>query len=47
MIRIIVIVGVFIFAWAAAMIIRRCGHIEKKWSARLKRGDEDTAERAA
>jgi hypothetical protein len=30
---------------AAAMIIWRYGHIEEKWSARLQRGYEDTAER--
>jgi high-affinity nickel-transport protein len=41
-----VIVGMFIFTWAAAMIIWRYGHIEEKWSARLQRGHQDTAERA-
>jgi nickel/cobalt transporter (NiCoT) family protein len=41
-----VIVGMFIVTWAAAMIIWRYGHIEEKWSARLQRGHEDTAERA-
>ena len=41
-----VIVGMFLFTWAAAMIIWRYGHIEEKWSARLQRGREDTAERA-
>jgi high-affinity nickel-transport protein len=41
-----VIVGMFIFTWAAAMVIWRYGHIEEKWSARLQRGHEDTAERA-
>ena len=41
-----VIVGMFIFTWAAAMLIWRYGHIEEKWSARLQRGHEDTAERA-
>jgi nickel/cobalt transporter (NiCoT) family protein len=42
-----VIVGMFIFTWAAAMVIWRYGHIEQKWSARLQRGHEDTAERAS
>jgi high-affinity nickel-transport protein len=42
-----VIVGMFIFTWAAAMVIWRYGHIEEKWSARLQRGHEDTAERAS
>ena len=42
-----VIVGMFVFTWAAAMIIWRYGHIEEKWSARLQRGHEDTAERAS
>jgi nickel/cobalt transporter (NiCoT) family protein len=31
-----VIVGMFVFTWAAAMLIWRYGHIEEKWSARLK-----------
>src|SRR3984957_1239371 len=42
-----VIVGMFIFPWAPAMVIWRYGHIEEKWSARLQRGHEDTAEQAS
>jgi nickel/cobalt transporter (NiCoT) family protein len=30
-----IIVGMFIFTWAAAMAIWRWGHIEERWSARL------------
>jgi high-affinity nickel-transport protein len=30
------IVGMFLVTWAAAMLIWRYGHIEEKWSARLK-----------
>jgi hypothetical protein len=39
-----VIVGMFIFSWAAAMLIWRYGHIEQKWSARLQRGQQDAAD---
>jgi nickel/cobalt transporter (NiCoT) family protein len=31
-----VIVGMFIVTWAAAMVIWKYGHIEEKWSARLR-----------
>jgi nickel/cobalt transporter (NiCoT) family protein len=42
-----VIVGMFIFTWAAAMLIWRYGHIEEKWSARLQRGPEGAADQAS
>ena len=42
-----VIVGMFIFTWAAAMLIWRYGHIEQKWSARLQRGQQDAADPAS
>jgi high-affinity nickel-transport protein len=42
-----VIVGMFIFTWAAAMVIWRYGHIEEKWSARFQRGPEGATERAS
>jgi high-affinity nickel-transport protein len=41
-----VIVGMFIFTWAAAMLIWRYGHIEEKWSARLQGGQESAADQA-
>jgi len=31
-----VIVGMFVATWAVAMLIWRYGHIEEKWSARLR-----------
>jgi high-affinity nickel-transport protein len=31
-----VIVGMFVITWAVAMLIWRYGHIEEKWSARLR-----------
>ena len=33
-----VIVGMFVVTWTAAMLIWRYGHIEEKWSARLRDG---------
>jgi nickel/cobalt transporter (NiCoT) family protein len=42
-----VIVGMFIFTGAAAMLIWRYGHIEQKWSARLQRGQQDAADPAS
>jgi high-affinity nickel-transport protein len=33
-----IIVGMFIVTWGGAMVIWRVGHIEEKWSARLKDG---------
>jgi nickel/cobalt transporter (NiCoT) family protein len=30
-----VIVGMFVFTWAVAMVVWRYGHVEEKWSARL------------
>ena len=33
-----VIVGMFVVTWAAALLIWRYGHIEEKWSARLRAG---------
>jgi nickel/cobalt transporter (NiCoT) family protein len=34
-----VIVGMFLATWALAMLVWRYGHIEEKWSARLRAGD--------
>jgi high-affinity nickel-transport protein len=36
-----VIVGMFIATWGGAMLIWRYGHIEEKWSARLKTAEAD------
>jgi nickel/cobalt transporter (NiCoT) family protein len=36
-----IIVGMFIFTWAGAMLIWRYGHIEEKWGARLKVADPE------
>jgi high-affinity nickel-transport protein len=33
-----IIVGMFILTWGGAMVIWRVGHIEEKWSSRLKDG---------
>ena len=34
-----IIVGMFVFTWAVAMIIWRYGHIEEKWGSRLRQSD--------
>ena len=31
-----VIVGMFVLTWAGAMLLWRYGHVEEKWSGRLK-----------
>ena len=35
-----VIVGMFVVCWAGAMLFWRFGHVEEKWSAKLKEGVE-------
>jgi len=39
-----VIVGMFVFTWAAAMLIWRFGNVEAKWTSKLKPGLEARAE---
>ena len=39
-----VIVGMFIVTWASALIIWKFGHVEEKWSARLRRAEGPPAE---
>jgi len=31
-----IIVGMFVLTWVAALAIWRIGHVEEKWSARLR-----------
>ena len=33
-----VIVGLFVLTWAGAVLVWRYGHIEEKWSAKLRAG---------
>ncbi len=39
----VVIVGMFVVTWIAAMVIWRYGHIEEKWNARLAKAPPDRA----
>ncbi len=32
-----VIVGMFVFCWSAALLFWKLGHVEERWSARLRR----------
>jgi nickel/cobalt transporter (NiCoT) family protein len=34
-----VIVGMFVFTWASAMVVWKYGHIEERWSARLRQAE--------
>jgi nickel/cobalt transporter (NiCoT) family protein len=38
-----VIVGMFLLTWLVALLVWRYGHIEEKWSARLKTGEAGAA----
>jgi nickel/cobalt transporter (NiCoT) family protein len=42
-----VILGMFLATWLAAQLIWRYGHIEEKWSARLRPGAPDRTAREA
>ena len=39
-----VIVGMFIVTWAGAMLLWRYGHVEEKWSGRLRGVDADSSQ---
>ncbi|HTW99865.1 MAG TPA: HoxN/HupN/NixA family nickel/cobalt transporter [Acidimicrobiales bacterium] len=38
------IVGLFVVTWAGAMLMWRYGHIEEKWTARMKQGEAAAAD---